>query len=75
MKLKKIMLNTNSSLAHLYPMYFQQDFINKNKHWQGIPHLPPLEINSVKRAYHKYKDKLTTSEINRNKLKNVYQFI
>ena len=56
-------------------MYFQQDFLNKNKHWQGIPHLPNLEINAVKRAYHKYKDKLTSSEIDRNKLKNVYQFI
>lgn len=74
-KLKKIMLNTNSSLAHLYPMYFQQDFLNKNKHWQGIPHLPSLEINAVKRAYHKYKDKLTSSESDRNKLKNVYQFV
>ena len=73
-KLQKIVLNTNSSLAHLYPEYFQQDFLHKNKHWQAIPILPALEIKSVKRAFFKYKSKLSAEELDRNKTKDIYQF-
>jgi len=72
-KLQKIMLNANSSLSHLYPMYFQQDFLNKNKYWQAIPLLPQLEINLVKRAFNKYKKNLNKSEINRNKIADIYK--
>ena len=72
-KLQKIILNLNSSLAHLYPMYFEQDFLNKNKYWQGIPHLPSLEINLVKKHFRKYAHKLTENELDRNKIKNIYE--
>lgn len=72
--LQKIMLNPKSSLAHLYPTDFQQDFINKGRYWQAIPYLPPLEINMIVHAYRKYKNKLSKEEINRSSLKDVYVF-
>ena len=50
------MINTNSSLAYLYPLEFEQDFINKNKYWMAIPNLPPLDIELVRHIYNKYKD-------------------
>ncbi len=71
---KKIMKNNNSSLAHLYPIDFRQDFLYKNKYWQGIPALPSLEIDNIKNMYKKYKKKLTTDEKNRNKVLENYNF-
>lgn len=55
-KYRKFMTNTNSSLAYLYPLEFEQDFINKNKYWMAIPNLPPLDIELVRHIYNKYKD-------------------
>ena len=48
------MTNPNSSLAHLYPTDFKQDFIGKHRYWMGIPYLPQLEINLVNRTFKKY---------------------
>jgi 5'-3' exonuclease len=60
--LQKIMLNNNSSIAHLYPSDFTQDFINKKQYWMGIPNLPPLEIDLVVSVYNKYQIKLNSLE-------------
>lgn len=70
--LRKIMLNLNSSLSHLYPLNFEQDFINKKKYWMGIPILPPLEINLVKRTFKKYEPKLASNERMMNEIKDIY---
>jgi 5'-3' exoribonuclease 2 len=60
--LRKLMLNINSSLAHLYPTKFEIDLINKHKYWMGIPLLPPLEIGLIKRTIKKYYNKLNKEE-------------
>jgi 5'-3' exonuclease len=56
LKFRKLMTNVNSSLAYLYPIKFEQDFINKTKYWMGIPNLPPLDIELVRHIYNKYND-------------------
>jgi len=50
--------NKKSELIHLYPDQFQQDFLHKRAHWQGIPLLPHLDIELVKSVYMKYENKL-----------------
>ena len=49
--LKNLVLNTKSNLHYLYPYEFKQDFINKFKYWMGIPLLPPLDIELLKKEY------------------------
>lgn len=49
--LKKLVLNKDSNLNYLYPYEFKQDFINKFKYWMGIPLLPPLDIELLKKEY------------------------
>jgi 5'-3' exonuclease len=68
------MLNTNSSIAHIYPLDFEQDMLYKNKYWQTVPLLPALEIHEIKKMYHKYKGKLTEDEIRRNRVLDNYQY-
>jgi 5'-3' exonuclease len=72
--LKKIMLNNKSSIAQLYPIDFEQDMLYKNKYWQSVPLLPSLEIEEVKRMYHKYKNKLSKDEIKRNRVLENYEY-
>ena len=69
---QKITSNPISSLAHLYPTDFEIDFLYKHRYWEGIPILPPFEINMVKHIYNKYKDELTADEVDRNKLITEY---
>ena len=70
--LRKLM-KYSSSLAHLYPDDFTQDFINKDRYWKAIPNLPPLEISLIKRTYAKYVKKLSKEDLERNKnIKNYY---
>lgn len=64
---RKILTNPKSTLAYLYPTDFKQCFINKRKHWMGIPILPPLDIKLIKYIYYKYKDELSEEDNNRNK--------
>ena len=71
-KLRNLMTNPKSSLAHLYPLDFEQDFINKSKYWMGIPLLPNLEIDLVKYIYTKYQDELTKEDQFRNRLCDDY---
>ncbi|NDC31479.1 MAG: hypothetical protein EBZ58_11185 [Bacteroidetes bacterium] len=66
--LQKIMTNGHSSLAHLYPTDFEQDYLHKTKYWMAIPILPQLEINLVKYVYNKYQDELTKEDKFRNRL-------
>jgi 5'-3' exoribonuclease 2 len=67
--LRKLMLNKKSSLAYMYPTKFDQEFINKTKHWMAIPKLPPLNIKLVKHIYNKYQDELNLEEKERNIIK------
>jgi 5'-3' exonuclease len=66
--LRKLMLNKNSSLIYMYPNEFDQDFVNKHRHWAAIPKLPPLDIELVKHMFNKYQDELTCEEKIRNKI-------
>jgi len=72
--LRKLMLNINSSLVHLYPNKYKIDLINKKKYWMGIPELPQLEIDLVKSTIKKYYGKLSTDDLEYNKIKNIYYF-
>ena len=47
--LQHLMLSSNSPIIYLYPREFIQDFINKKRYWMGIPKLPPLDIDMVKK--------------------------
>jgi 5'-3' exoribonuclease 2 len=69
--LRKLMLNLNSSLAHLYPIKYNIDLIGKKKYWMGIPQLPPLEIDLVKKVIKKYYSKLSESDMEYNKVKDI----
>jgi 5'-3' exonuclease len=71
---KKITNNEQSSLAHLYPIDFEQDYLNKTKYWMAIPKLPPLEIDLVKYAYTKYKDELSKEDKFRNRICEILIF-
>ena len=73
-QLRKLMLNLNSSLAHLYPTKYNIDLIGKKKYWMGIPQLPPLEIELVKKSIKKYYKKLSESDMEYNKVKDVYVY-
>jgi 5'-3' exonuclease len=73
-KLKNLMTNIKSSLAHLYPIDFEQDYLNKHKYWMAIPLLPPLEIDLVKHIYNKYQDELTKEDRFKNRLCDNYIF-
>ncbi len=73
--LKKLVVNTKSSLAYMYPYEFEQDFVNKKKHWMAIPNLPPLDIELLKHSYYKYQDELKKEELARNECKGVFEFV
>lgn len=73
-QLRKLMLNVNSSLAHLYPSKYKIDLINKKKYWMGIPELPQLEINLIKKVVKKYYSKLSKEDLEYNKVKNTFYF-
>lgn len=64
--LKKLVLNTNSNLYYLYPYEFKQDFINKFKYWMGIPLLPPLDIELLKKEYNLIKLNDDEKKLNMN---------
>lgn len=70
--LRKLMLNPRSSLAYMYPLEFDQDFINKKRYWMGIPKLPPLDIDLIKHVFYKYQDELKQDEKDRNSIKQQY---
>jgi len=67
-------LSKLSPITYLYPKSFEQDFINKSKHWMGIPILPPMDIKLVKKFYNKHKAKLNESEKLLNERENIYIF-
>ena len=72
--LAKLSTNPKSSLAHLYPLEFQVDFLYKHRYYEGIPLLPELEINLVKHIFTKYADELSEEEKELNKIKDNYYF-
>lgn len=71
--LTKLVTHPKSSLAFMYPQEFEQDFVNKRKHWSAIPKLPPLDIDLIKKSYFKYQDELKNNEISRNQLMNIFE--
>jgi len=72
--LRKLVLNQNSSIAFMYPIEFEQDFINKKKYWMGIPKLPPLDFDMLKHSYFKYENEIKKEDVQRNEYKNPYEF-
>ena len=68
--LVKLVTASNSSIIHLYPLDVDIDFLYKHKYWEGIPKLPPMEINLVKHSYLKYKNEIEENELNRNRIEN-----
>lgn len=70
----KLMTNSKSSLAYMYPTEFEHDFINKKKYWMAIPKLPPIDIELIKNSYFKYKNELKEDEIKRNKYLDIFEF-
>jgi 5'-3' exonuclease len=64
--LKKLVLDTNSNLYYLYPYEFKQDFINKYKYWMGVPLLPPLDIELLKKEYNLIKLNNDEKKLNMN---------
>ena len=61
-----LVTNTKSPLIHMYPLKFQQDFINKGMYWKSIPILPEVDLFLVLKSFEKYKIKLDKDEIKRN---------
>jgi 5'-3' exoribonuclease 2 len=72
--LRKLMINPKSSLIFAYPTEFEQDFLNKTKHWKGIPNLPPLDMELLKHCYSKYEDEVSSNEMKRNKIDKIFYF-
>jgi len=72
--LSKIITNSKSSIAYLYPINIQIDYLYKRKYYEGIPLLPQMEIKSIIHTFKKYKDELTEDEINRNKILKEFTF-
>jgi 5'-3' exonuclease len=72
--LRKLLLNEKSSIYHLYPTHINIDFLYKYKYYEGIPLLPPLEIELVKHEFKKYKNELNKDELKLNEIKNIFIF-
>jgi len=70
----KLVINTKSSLAHLYPLDFKIDFLYKHKYYEGIPLLPNLEIDNTHYIFSKYKKELDKDELDRNRLDKIFIF-
>ncbi len=70
-ELQKIMINPNSSAAHLYPNEFELDMIGKKKYWMCSPILPNLEINLIKKMFEKYSKLLKEEDIKKNTIGNI----
>ena len=66
------LFNESSELGHMYPESFKQDFLYKRKFWQGIPELPYLEINLVKKVYGKNEKKLLKKDKDKLKIGKDY---
>jgi 5'-3' exonuclease len=59
-----LMLKKDSPLIDLYPQRFEEDLVNKQMLWQGIPLLPKLDIDRIKKIInYKY---ITKEENKRN---------
>lgn len=73
-ELRKIVNNSKSSLAYMFPTQISQDFVGKTKHWMAQPLLPSLDIDNVKRVYSKYEKKISSDELKRNKRLDTFVF-
>lgn len=68
-----LMTNNKSPLIHMYPLKFQQDFINKGMYWKSIPCLPDVDLNLLLKSFKKYRKRLSNDELKRNeKLELIY---
>ena len=55
----------------MYPLKFEQDFINKGMYWKSIPILPEVDLYLVLKSFNKYKVKLDKDELKRNERINL----
>lgn len=67
-------IDINSPIIFMYPYEFEQDFINKKKHWMAIPILPSIDIELIKLTFKEYEHKLSDLEKNRNEFQKIYKF-
>ena len=72
--LQKLITNPKSSIISLYPLKFEQDFINKTRHWMGVPILPQLDIKRIVHSYRKYEDEITKDESIKNQTMETFIF-
>jgi 5'-3' exoribonuclease 2 len=72
--LRKIMLNLNSSVAHLYPDDYELDMLYKHKYWMCEPILPDIDVDSIRHIFNKYEKKLNDEELLMNTIVDVYEF-
>ena len=61
---RELVHNIDSPIIYMYPTVFKLDMINKDVHWKCIPHIPPVDINELKKAVCDHK--LTKEEEIRN---------
>lgn len=63
-----LMLKKDSPLIDLYPHKFEEDLVNKQMLWQGIPLLPKLDIYRIKKhvSYKGLKEELIRNQIIEN---------
>jgi len=54
------------SILHLYPTEFKQDLLNKRQFWMGIPIIPQLDFDKIRRYYNVVKKSLSDKDIQRN---------
>lgn len=68
--LRYLMKDNNSPIIDLYPFKFEEDFIGKDKLWQGIPKLPNFDIDRIKNnvSY----NEISKKDMDRNKIEDVY---
>ena len=68
-----LVTNSKSPLIHMYPLKFQQDFINKGMYWKSIPILPEVDLALVLKSFKKYKVKLDKNDLKRNERINIFE--
>lgn len=51
--IRYLMIDKNSPIIDLYPIYFEEDSINKTVLYKSIPYLPQIDINRIRKALKK----------------------
>ena len=59
-----------TNISYMYPITFEQDFLNINQHWKAVPILPIINIKEVKKIYNKLKNSFNEKEKSYNIIEN-----